>query len=227
MNTLARINLARKALLPGFHSRVLAAWLAVVFSAALSGSVYAHPHVWVISRTTVLFKDGAMTGLQHDWTFDEMYAAMAIEGLDTNKDGKYDRSELQSLAQVNIDGLKDFEYFTAAEAQKKPLKFSAPVDYWLEYTNNVLILHLTLPLVEPLPAKGQKVSIWIEDPSFFIAFDPAKDDPIKLAPNAPQGCTAKMAAATATQKNLSDAFNGQLSASTTAHDAALEVSCLP
>ena len=227
MNTSTKMTLASELLPSGLRSCALATSFAVVAGAALTGAASAHPHVWVTSHTTVLFKDGAMTGLQHDWTFDEMYAAMASEGLDTNKDGKYDRSELQSLAQVNIDGLKDFEYFTAAEAQKKPLKFSAPVDYWLEYTNNVLILHLTLPLVEPLPAKGQTVSIWIEDPSFFIAFNPAKDDPIKLATNAPQGCTAKIPAATATQENLSDAFSTQLSPSSTAQFTALEVSCPP
>ena len=114
---------ADKWLLPDLQTSALAAALAFVFGAVLSGAVYAHPHVWVTSRTTVLFKDGAMTGLQHEWTFDEMYAAMAIEGIDTNKDGKYDRAELQSLAQVNIDGLRDFEYFAAAEVGKSRLSF--------------------------------------------------------------------------------------------------------
>ncbi len=229
MTTLNKLISTCKGLLRGVQSNMLAAQLALAFSAALSGAVDAHPHVWVTSRTTVLYKDGAMTGLQHEWTFDEMYATMAIEGLDANKDGKYDRAELQSLAQVNIDGLKDFEYFTAVEVGKKPLKFSAPVDYWLDYTNSVLTLHLTLPLVEPLPAKGQTVSIWIEDPSFFIAFDPAKDNAIKLAANAPKGCTAKLHAVTqtATQQNLSEAFSGQLSAAASTNDRAMEVVCPP
>ena len=40
---------------------------------------------------------------------------MAIEGLDKNGDGKYDRQELSELAQVNIDGLKEFNYFTVAK----------------------------------------------------------------------------------------------------------------
>ena len=50
----------------------------------------AHPHVWVSVKTTVLFKGSAIVGLQQHWTFDEFYAAMAIEGLDKNNDGAYD-----------------------------------------------------------------------------------------------------------------------------------------
>ena len=33
---------------------------------------------------------------------------MAVEGLDTNKDGKYSREELAELAKVNVTSLKDF-----------------------------------------------------------------------------------------------------------------------
>ena len=75
-------------------------------------SAAAHPHVWITVETTVLYDKGAFTGLQHKWTFDEFYTAMAIEGLDKNKDGIYDREELSELAKVNIDGLKEFAYFT-------------------------------------------------------------------------------------------------------------------
>ena len=204
--------------------------LAFIATAAFCRAADAHPHVWVTSRTTVLFKDGAITGVQHDWTFDEMYALMAIEGLDKNNDGIYDKEELKPLAQVNIDGLKDFDYFTSARAGKTVLKFTAPVDYWLDYTNKVLTLHFTLPLAEPIPAKGQTIAIQVADPSFFIAFDPAKDNGIKLSAAAPRGCVAKMpsvAALTTKQQNLSDALSGQLVAAGGANDGALLVSCPP
>src|SRR5260221_613571 len=38
----------------------------------------AHPHVWVTVKATVLYDNGMITGLQQEWTFDEMYTAMAI-----------------------------------------------------------------------------------------------------------------------------------------------------
>ena len=55
----------------------------------------------------------------HKWMFDEFYTAMAIEGLDKNKDGVYDREELAELAKVNIEGLKDFAYFTFPGARRQ------------------------------------------------------------------------------------------------------------
>ena len=72
----------------------------LIFGAASS---VAHPHVWVSVKATVLFEGDTMTGLQQSWTFDEAYTAMAIEGLDTNGDGNYDRKELEELAKVNVD----------------------------------------------------------------------------------------------------------------------------
>ena len=82
----------------------------------------------------MLYDNGSITGLQETWTFDEFYTAMAIEGLDNNDDGKYDRKELAGLAQVNIDGLKEFDYFTFAKLGEDKRKFKPPVNYWLEHT---------------------------------------------------------------------------------------------
>ena len=98
-------------------------------------------------KETVLYDKGSITGLQQAWTFDEFYTQQAIEGLDKNGDGKYDREELKDLAQVNIDGLKEFAYFTFAKLGDAELKFKPPVDYWLDYTDKkILTLHFTLPL---------------------------------------------------------------------------------
>ena len=59
----------------------------VVMMLALGVPVQAHPHVWVTVESTLLYERGSFTGLYHKWTFDEFYSAMAVEGLDTNKDG--------------------------------------------------------------------------------------------------------------------------------------------
>ena len=87
----------------------------------------AHPHVWVTASATVLYEHNTITGLQQAWTFDEFYAAMAIEGLDKNNDGVYDREELAPLAKVNIDGIKEFDYFTYATADGRHVAVGAGV----------------------------------------------------------------------------------------------------
>jgi ABC-type uncharacterized transport system substrate-binding protein len=59
---------------------------------------------------------------------------MALQGLDTNDDSVYDRSELAELAKVNMDGLKEFDYFTSAKLSTEKLTFGAPKDFWLEHS---------------------------------------------------------------------------------------------
>jgi ABC-type uncharacterized transport system substrate-binding protein len=179
-----------------------------------AGGVQAHPHVWVTMNETVLYDKGTITGLQQAWTFDEIYTQTAVEGLDKNGDGKYDREELKELAQVNIDGLKEFEYFTFAKLGDTVLKFKPPVDYWLEHTDKgILTLHFTLPLEQPVSAEASGFNFAVFDSSYFIAFDFAQADPVKLGANAPAGCKSKIhePAEDADTQKLNDAFSGAMS----------------
>jgi ABC-type uncharacterized transport system substrate-binding protein len=166
--------------------------LALATTVLAAPAAEAHPHVWVTYETTVVYDKGAISGLEHVWAFDDMYTAMAVQGLDKNNDGKYDREELAELAKVNMDGLKDFDYFTYAQLGTSALKFSGPVDPWLEHANGILRLHFKMPLATPVLAEAAGFNISIYDPSFFIAFEPEKTDAVKLA-SAPSGCTAAIA----------------------------------
>jgi ABC-type uncharacterized transport system substrate-binding protein len=105
-----------------------AAWAILTASPAT-----AHPHVWITVQTTVVYEKGAIVGVRHKWSFDEFYAAMAIENLDKNKDGDYSREELAELAKVNVESLKEYDYFTVVRLAGQPVKLGAPADYWLEY----------------------------------------------------------------------------------------------
>ena len=169
----------------------------------------AHPHVWVTVKTTVLFKGGAIVGLQQHLTFDEFYAAMAIEGLDKNNDGVYDRQELAPLAQVNMDGMKEFKYFTFAKLGDAAVELSPPTDYWLEYTNKLLTLYFTLPLAKPVPATAKGFAFSTYDASFFIAFELAEKAPIALQGDVPKGCEVTIAKYDGDSERLSDAFKRQ------------------
>lgn len=159
---------------------------------ATAGAAVAHPHVWVTVETTVNYDKGTVVGLTHKWTFDEMYTAMAIQGLDTDNDGNYDRKELSELAQINIDGLKEFDFFTFAKLGDATQQFTTPQDYWLEYASGQLSLHLTTPLAKPVLAEAEGLSFAVYDPSYFIAFEMAKSNPVRVSEGAPTGCTATL-----------------------------------
>ena len=50
---------------------------------------------------------------EHHWRFDEGFSAYALQGLDTDRDGKYSADELAPLARENVELLKDFDFFTS------------------------------------------------------------------------------------------------------------------
>lgn len=117
------------------RKRLIGAVLGAAAAVFGTASANAHPHVFVTTETTVLYENGTIIGLRQKWSFDDFYTSMAIQGLDTNNDGTYDRSELEELAKVNMEGLKEFEYFTTARLSGEKLKFEAPKDFWLEHAD--------------------------------------------------------------------------------------------
>jgi ABC-type uncharacterized transport system substrate-binding protein len=191
--------------------------LAVALLNGAAIPVAAHPHVWATVRSEIIFgPDQRIIGIRHAWTFDEFYTAMAIEGLDTNNDGIYAKEELAPLAKVNVESLKEFDYFTFVRrgADEKLLPLKEPVDYWVEYDKTVLTLHFTLPLESPLDMKAQEVEVDVYDPTYFVAFGFAADAPVKIAGSPAPSCAAEVKKldpeSEAEDKALSEAFFSQL-----------------
>lgn len=155
-----------------------AALVAAVIAAAAPAQ--AHPHVWVTMQTALVYgADGSVTGVRHAWAFDDMFSTFATQGLESKEKGKFTREELAPLAKVNVESLKDFDYFTyvTADGQKTALADPAP-DYFLDFKDSVLTLNFVLPLKTPVKAKELKVEIF--DPTMFVDFAFAKDKPVQL-----------------------------------------------
>jgi ABC-type uncharacterized transport system substrate-binding protein len=158
----------------------------IVCLLAAAAAAQAHPHVWVTMNSELVYApDGSVTGVRHAWAFDDMFSAFATQGIETKQKGVFTREELAPLAQVNVDSLKDFDYFTYARANGKKSEFNGPTDYWLEYKKDVLVLHFTLPFKAPV--KAQRLDVDVYDPTYFVDFSMAEKDPVKLV-NAPSQC---------------------------------------
>ena len=171
-----------------------------------AGRANAHPHVWVTMTEELLYAtDGSVTGVRHAWTFDDMFSAFATQGMEQKTQGMFTREELEPLAKVNVESLKEYAYFTYAKVNGKRQRdaFLEPVDYFLEYDPKeaVLTLHFTLPFKAPVKAKALDVEIY--DPEFFIDFGFAEKDPVRLV-SAPAQCTASV------QKPHDDNFSAAL-----------------
>jgi len=168
--------------------RFLADVLAAVVALAICLSpAAAHPHVWVTAVSELIYgDDGFITGIRHAWTLDDMFSTYALQGIATKKKGIYTREELASLAQTNVDSLKEYGFFTFAKVDGKRQQFLDPTDYFLDYKDGALVLHFTLPFKTPI--KTRQLAVEIFDPSYFVDFALRKQNPIRLV-GAPATCT--------------------------------------
>ena len=170
-SALMRIGTSVRRLTLGFACCV---WL--VASPAL-----AHPHVWVTMKEELIYPpDGALVGIRHAWTFDEMFSAYATQGISAKTKGQFTREELQPLAKLNVEFLKEDGYYTNTwiDGHKRNDVFEAPTEYWLDYDTEKteLTLHVTLPLRTPLTAKDLMIQIY--DPIFFVDFGLNENEPV-------------------------------------------------
>jgi len=160
-------------------------------SFALADAANAHPHVWVTMKSELVYApDGSVTGVRHAWQFDDMFSTFATQGIESKKKGEFTREELAPLAEVNVTSLKEFDYFTYAKANGKKTPFAPPKDYYLEFSENMLTLHFTLPFKAPV--KAQSLDVEMYDPSYFVDFSFADKDPVALV-SAPSACKVAIA----------------------------------
>jgi ABC-type uncharacterized transport system substrate-binding protein len=163
-----------------------------ILALAFAAPARAHPHVWVTMKSELIYApDGTATGVRHAWSFDDMFSAFATQGLEAKSKDKFTREELAPLAKVNIESLKEYDYFTYATADGKKVPMADPEPgYWLDYKDQILTLNFVLPFKTPVKAKDLKIDIY--DATIFVDFSFAKDAPVRLV-GAPAGCKLDVA----------------------------------
>ena len=153
---------------------------ALVAAFLLPLTAFAHPHVSVSVKSTLLAgPDGKVSAVRHVWTFDEPFSAYATMGLDTDKDGKLSRAELDPLAKVNVESLQEYGFFTYLRKGKENAGFGDVKEFHLTHDGKALTLHFTLP-VTSAPGGLKDVRFEVYDPTFFVNFTLAEQSPVVI-----------------------------------------------
>ena len=155
---------------------------------------WAHPHIFIDATTAITFNDaGEVVSIHNTWVFDEGYSAWSVQGLDTNNDGKLTRAELQPLADDNMNGLSDYEYYTfAGEGSDPNLKFGHGSKPTIDYDGKQTTLNFDVALAQPYAIRDA-LQISIDDPEYYVAIS-FKDASAVTLINAPKNCSIKMEA---------------------------------
>ena len=161
--------------------------MAAMMACFAGSQAQAHPHVWIEMQSDVVFTDdGLIKGVDLEWTFDDAYTQMALDGLDVDGDGLYSQDELAPLTKENIESLKDYEYFTVMRANGEQQKIGEVTDYGQIWSNNKLTLHFQVPLVKPIDPKKDEFVFKVYDPEFLVDIEYVKDNPADVVGKMPK-----------------------------------------
>lgn len=148
----------------------------------------AHPHVWIDLKSQFEFDtDGRITGLQIDWTFDELYSAFVIA--DAGGVDVVDQTALTAIGRRNLANLREYDYFTEFLADGQPQRLGIPETFDTGLQDGKLWLRFSVPLETPLVPGDQRISYAVFDPSYFISIVHTDNDYGASPPNIPETCT--------------------------------------
>lgn len=140
------------------------------------------------AKTVIGFDDqGRVNRLQHSWTFDTAFSVWMVQGLDSNGDGNVTPDEMQGLADENMAGLKDFDFYTYAG---DGMTFTPAGDQGMVYADNRVTLSFSIDAVAPQPV-GERFELGVYDPEYYVAITVNDASDVALD-NAPQGCAARV-----------------------------------
>lgn len=171
--------------------------LASAATLGLIGAAEAHPHIFIDAKATIVFNDaGELTEIRNAWTFDEAFSVWQIQGLDTNNDGITSSEEMQELADENIKGLGEYNFYTSAGeytasgATTTSLPFTEVGGAKFVFADNRSTLSFDIAPRTPYRIKD-KLEIAIADPEYYVAITFKAPADVTLV-NAPAGCGVHM-----------------------------------
>lgn len=167
--------------------------LFALIAALAAGAAQAHPHVWIDMRSSVNFDQaGAVDAIGVAWTFDEFYSQFATDGIDKNKNGKFDPAELQDLANTYAKNLKEYRYFTFVQTDGKLLETGAPTNAKAVFDRGQLTFAFRLPFAKPVDPATVKLSYSSFDPSYYIDIAPTQTNSVVFTGTARKECTTAL-----------------------------------
>ena len=142
----------------------------VFLAAALPA--FAHPHVFVNNKMTVVFDGGMLQGITFTWTFDDMFSNMILADYDPKHTGQFDAAQVKALKAGAFDNLENYHYFVALAVGKKQLSRFEIQRFTPSVADKTkLVYTFFIPLMVPVKPAEQSVHATVYDDSYYVAFD--------------------------------------------------------
>jgi len=142
----------------------------------------AHPHVFIDYTATILGDGDKVAGVRMSWTFDEMYSASLFHDYTSRPQGPLGPRDIEQLRVGAFQDTADLHFFTDVWVNGKKLDIKSVKDFDASYGERRMTYRFTVPLDLARPKEGDTLDIRVAafDSEFYIDFELAKRDPIKI-----------------------------------------------
>lgn len=135
----------------------------------------AHPHVFLSTYTTFVFDmEGNITGIKAKWIFDENFSATIKLDYDKDKDGKFSKTEIETLKNEAFAALKDHNYFTYIESEGDKYEVNNVRQFSSKIKNGKVEYSFFIPFKVEASDSYKKITVLMYDKSYYIALSPAE-----------------------------------------------------
>lgn len=168
--------------------RVLKSLFLALALMAPAAAAQAHPHIWIRATATLQFENGKITGIEHEWLFDDFFSNALISDFDKNKNKQFDPDEVKELQANAFQALKEFGYFTHIKVDGKQVAIETTRDFAPAIKDGKVIYRFTAVLPQPVDPRAAQFAAGVYDHSYYVDVELNPQLGVKLAGGGSETC---------------------------------------
>lgn len=155
---------------------------------APAAAAEAHPHIWIRATATMQFEDGKITGIRHEWVFDDFFSNALIADFDKNKNKAFDPDEVKELEANAFVALKEFGYFTHVKIGGKAVTIETTRDFAPSIKDGKVVYKFMAVLPQPVDPRAVQFAASVYDHSYYVDVEVNPQLGVKLAGGGSETC---------------------------------------
>lgn len=155
---------------------------------APAAAAEAHPHIWIRATATMQFEGGKITGIRHEWMFDDFFSNALISDFDKNKNKQFDPDEVKELEANAFVALKEFGFFTHVRVAGKAVTIETTRDFAPSIKDGKVVYNFTAVLPQPVDPRAMKFDAGVYDHSYYVDVEVNPQIGVKLAGGGAEAC---------------------------------------
>ena len=129
----------------------------------------AHPHVFVDSRVTAEFHDGALSHVTAHWTFDRFFTHSVLRDFHLDRSGEYSAAQVEEVRQGAFDNLERYNYFIYVEVDGEEIESNNPRNFNVTLNDDEqLVYTFEIPVGVDVRGGGVTVEVAMYDEEYFV-----------------------------------------------------------